>query len=300
MCDSLPGLSLVWDARCLLGESPVWSDVRQTLFFVDIKGKLLLSHSPGGENLSFPLGVETGSIVLAASSHSDLIAAQKNQFCRLSLAPWMEEAILLPEGEPAHNRFNDGKCDAAGRFWAATMDDLCEVPTGKIWCLSPDGSMRSHEDGFIVGNGFGWSLDNRTMYFTDSEARQILAYEFDLASGTLGTRRCFATVDSAAGYPDGLVVDADDHVWSAHWDGGCITRYRPDGTVERVVTLPISRPTSLAFGGRDYQSLYITSARTGLDAAALQRAPLSGGLFELRLDDVKGLPPMVFGVGARK
>jgi sugar lactone lactonase YvrE len=180
------------------------------------------------------------------------------------------------------------------------MDDLCKEPTGRIWSLSPDGSMRSHADGFIVGNGFGWSLDNRRMYFTDSEARQILAYDFDLASGTLGNRRCFAMVDSAAGYPDGLVVDADDHVWSAHWDGGCITRYKPDGTVERVVTLPIPRPTSLAFGGPDLQSLFITSARIGLDGPTLHKAPLSGGLFELRLADVKGMQPMVFGVGARE
>ena len=243
---------MVWDAGCLLGESPVWCSDTGTLYFVDIKGDELLRWSGIGSASRYPLSIQTGAIALAEVG--GLVAAQETGFGWLIVEPWSESSWPLPYPERAGNRFNDGKCDAAGRFWAASMDDACIAPTGNIWSLSPDGTMRCHGGEFIVGNGFGWSSDNRLMYFTDSENRHILVYDFDLANGDIGNPRIFAVVAPECGYPDGLVVDAEDHVWSAHWDGGRITRYRPDGSVERVIKMPVPRPTSLAFGCLLYTS----------------------------------------------
>jgi sugar lactone lactonase YvrE len=280
--------SVAWASNCLLGESPVWNEDERALYFVDIKGRNLYRWSELGRREIFRLTSETGAIVRAACG--GLIAAQRSGFATLLLDPWSEIAIGAPVIERNENRLNDGKCDAAGRFWVASMDDECKQASGKIWSLELDGTVRCHRGGFVVGNGFGWSSDSRTMYFTDSENRKILAYEFDLLSGSLGASRCFAEIPPEAGYPDGLVVDADDCVWSAHWDGWRITRYRPDGVIDRIIPMPVPRPTSLAFGGDDMQTLFVTSARIGLLPESLDAAPLSGALFTLKFADIRGVP----------
>jgi sugar lactone lactonase YvrE len=280
--------SVAWASNCLLGESPVWNEEERTLYFVDIKGRSLYRWSELGSGEVFSLTSETGAIVRAASG--GLIAAQRSGFAQLLLDPWSEMVFGAPVMECQNNRLNDGKCDAAGRFWVASMDDECKQASGKIWSLELDGTVRCHQEGFIVGNGFGWTSDSRTMYFTDSENRKILAYEFDLSSGSLGASRCFAEIPPEAGYPDGLVVDADDYVWSAHWEGWRITRYRPDGVIDCIIPMPVPRPTSLAFGGDDMQTLFVTSARIGLSAESLNAAPLSGALFALKFTDIRGVP----------
>jgi sugar lactone lactonase YvrE len=289
-------LSLAWDCQCQLGESPVWSIEQDSLFFVDITGRKLLNFKPESCNRIFLLSQETGSIALARSLSGDLVAAQRNQFCQINLEPFSEKPIDLPYGQMPRTRFNDGKCDGVGRFWAATMDEDEEYPIGRLWSLGRNNLIRAHFGGFVVGNGIGWSLDNKKMYFTDSKSRQIVVFDYDLEAGSIGSKRCFATVDASAGYPDGLTVDSDDHVWSAHWDGGRVTRYRPDGTVERTLFLPVPRPTSISFGGTDFQSLYITSARIGLNLNDIRRAPWSGGLLEVKFQDVSGVPPMTYRV----
>ena len=165
---------VAWPLDCLLGESPVWCPRTQRLYFVDIKGQRLYRHDGDSSGETWPLALPTGSI--APARDGSLIAAQQHGFARITIAPFSETPLPVPLDEPAGNRFNDGKCDAAGRFWAASMDDACQVPSGRIWCLEGKDTVSQHADGFIVGNGFGWSLDNRTMYFTDSENRRIDAY----------------------------------------------------------------------------------------------------------------------------
>jgi sugar lactone lactonase YvrE len=290
-------MRLLWDAQCLLGEGPFWSERENCLYFVDIKGRQLLRWRGGQDGDRFSLARETGTVVPCVDG--SFLAAQTGGFARIELAPWREVAVGPAVDEPVGNRFNDGKCDAAGRLWIASMDDACRHPTGAIWCLQPDGAVRRHADEFIVGNGFGWSLDGKTMYFTDSENRRVLAYTFDLDRGVLGDCRCFAVVPEHAGYPDGLAVDDENHVWSAHWDGGCVTRYRPDGSIERVIGLPVPRPTSLAFGGPSRSTLFVTSARMGLDETQLAAAPLSGGLFALDTG-FSGSFPNLFGQERRR
>jgi sugar lactone lactonase YvrE len=269
----------VWQAQALLGEGPLWWPERQALLFVDIKRPAILCWSEAGGTAAWPMPSEVGCIVHRRGG--GLLAAVREGIAAVTLDPLSVELVRPLEGDLPGNRFNDGKCDPQGRLWVASMDDAILAPSGAVWRVGHDLAARRMAGGHIVGNGFGWSPDGRTMYFTDSENRVIVAYDFDGADGTIANRRTFATVAPEAGYPDGLTVDAEGGVWSAHWDGWRITRYRPDGTVDQVVEMPVPRPTCLAFGGPDLDRLYVTSASIGLTADQLADAPLSGGLFEV-------------------
>jgi ABC-type nitrate/sulfonate/bicarbonate transport system ATPase subunit len=159
---------------------------------------------------------------------------------------------------------------------------------GSLYRLDTDGRVSRMDTGFHVSNGLGWSPDNRRFYFTDSGPKRIYVYDFDLEGGAVENRRTFVQVPDGVGVPDGLAVDAEGFVWSAHWDGWCVTRYDPDGKVDRVINLPVPRPTSCAFGGPDLTTLYITSARIRLSAGQLAEAPLSGSVFALQ-SGIRGL-----------
>jgi len=279
---------MVWATGALLGESPVWDEERQRLLFVDIKRPAIHAWGLDGACHSYPMRSEIGCIVLRQSG--GLVAALRSGLAFVTLEPeFTVEMFSAIDTDLPGNRPNDGKCDPAGRLWLASMDNAEQEASGRIWRITPDRQAACMGQGFVVGNGIGWSRDGSVMYFTDSANRTIFSYLFDMATGGLGERRCFATVPPDAGYPDGLTVDAEGYVWSAHWDGGRITRYRPDGRVDRVVPMPVPRPSSLTFGGEKYDRLYVTSASFGLSADALAKAPLSGGLFALDVG-VKGLP----------
>jgi len=191
--------------------------------------------------------------------------------------------VLTPieAGRPG-NRTNDGKVDPLGRVWIGTMDDTEGQFTGALYRIDQDLVVTRVLDGVGVSNGLDWSPDGTVFYYTDSKRGLIWRFPFHMQTGTLGRREVFATVPADQGVPDGLTVDSDGYVWSAHWDGWRITRYDPDGNVERVVWLPVPRVTSLCFGGRALDTLYITSARIGLSNAELLEAPLSGALFSCR------------------
>lgn len=281
---------VVWAAAALLGESPVWHAPSQCLFFVDIKRPAIHAWYLDGTHQSYPVPSEIGCIV--ATQRGGLVAAMRTGLARVQLAPTFTlDYFATIEANIPGNRPNDGKCDPAGRFWLASMDMAEQNARGRIWRI--DHQTTCMGQGHIIGNGFGWSPDGSVMYFTDSVQRVIYAYPFDLASGGLGERRCFASVPPDAGYPDGLAVDAQGFVWSAHWDGWRITRYRPDGQIDRVVPMPVPRPTSVAFGGIALDRLYVTSASIGLDTTTLAQAPLSGSLFELDVG-VSGCPVASF------
>lgn len=279
----------LWEAGCRLGEGPLWCADTGTLLFVDIKAREILSWRDGA-TARFGVPSEIGCIV--KRRQGGLAAALRDGIAFVTLDPFTVEMALPVEADLPGNRFNDGKVDPQGRLWAASMDDACKQPTGAIWRIGADLAARRMAGGHIVGNGFGWSPDGATMYFTDSENRTILAYDF--ADGEISGRRVFATVAPEHGYPDGLTVDAEGHVWSCHWDGARVTRYRPDGSVERVVAMPVPRPTSLAFGGPQLDRLFVTSASIDLSPESLAAAPLSGALFEIDTAGVRGKPETAF------
>jgi sugar lactone lactonase YvrE len=149
---------------------------------------------------------------------------------------------------------------------------------GALWRIDASGTAEKMDDGFHICNGLGWSPDDTRMYFTDSGKRKIWVYDYDIDAGRIANRRLFAETPEETGVPDGLAVDAEGHVWSANWDGWSITRYAPDGQVNKMINLPVPRPTSCAFGGPDMTTLYITTARIRLSASVLLEAPLSGSV----------------------
>ena len=277
----------------ILGEGPVWDARSGTLYWVDIKRPSLHAlelASRAQRQWSMPQRI--GAIGLR--EQGGLVGAFKHGFGLIDLATGAVTPIADPEADAPGNRFNDGKVDRAGRFWAGSMDDDERRPTGHLYRLDPDRMVTRFEAGFVVTNGIEWSGDGGTLYFVDTTAGLIYAYAFDMAAGRPGARRVFARVAAADGYPDGLTVDAEDHVWSAHWGGARVTRYRPDGTIERVLAMPVPRCTSCCFGGPDLDVLFVTSASIGLDDADRRAAPLSGGLFAVSGLGVRGRPAARF------
>jgi sugar lactone lactonase YvrE len=282
-------IACVAPAACILGEGPVWDEQGGFVWWVDIKGPALHRYRPaGGEVRCWDLPEPVGAAALR--TRGGLLLALQRGFAFFEPETGQLERLYDPEPQSPQNRLNDGKCDALGRFWVGSMHDPVQVPSGHLYRLDPDLDLERFDMGFMVTNGPAWSGDGRTFYFTDTAGRRIYAFDFDMAAGRLGARRLFVEVPRAEGLPDGQCVDAEDHVWTAHWNGGRVTRYRPDGTVERVVRLPAPLVTSCCFGGEDLSTLYVTTARVGLEPAAIEAAPLSGGLFAVTGLGVRGRP----------
>ena len=278
----------VLDARARTGESPVWVPEEQALYWSDIPGRTLNRFDPAtGANRVWPMPEEVGSFALREGG--GLVAALRSGVAFIALDRGRIEPLVDPEADRPENRFNDGRCDRQGRFWAGTMNEPRDARSGALYRLDPD--LRHHRvaDDVMVANGLAFSPDDRVMYWSDSRALTIWAFDFDAASGEVANRRIFARLAPHQGGPDGAAVDAEGGYWSACYRGSRVMRFRPDGTIERKIRLPVSRVTMCAFGGPDLRTLYITSARGGLSASELEREPQAGGIFALAVD-VQGLP----------
>ncbi len=277
-------VSVALECSDLLGEGPWWSVADQLLWRVDIQGKKLHRWSPSsGDQKTWNLDEPIGCFVPCADGQHG-IAGLQSGIVLIDLETGEVKPIAEPEPQYPENRFNDGKCDRAGRFWAGTMDDSeAGDAIGSFYRLDNDGGVQLQLHSIITSNGMGWSPDNRTFYYTDSGVRTIWAFSFDPESGSISNQRAFVMDGDYA--PDGLTVDAEGFVWSAKWGGSRIVRYDPDGKAERTIELPVSRPTSVMFGGAELERLYITSARWGLGDSE----PLAGHVFECDTG-VRGLP----------
>lgn len=275
----------LWPAAALLGESPVWCAEEQSLYWVDIKRpRILRLRLSDGRREEFPMPSQIGCIGLVQGG--GLVAALRTGFAFIDLDSGEIEPIHDPEQHLPDNRFNDGKVDPAGRFWAGSMDDTESSPTGCLYRLDRDLTVTPMDEGYVVTNGPAFSADGRLLYHNDSAGQRILVFDCDPATGALENRRTFAKIEGA--YPDGLTVDADGGVWCALWDGWRVARFDPDGREERCIELPVARVTSCTFGGPDLQTLFLTSASIGLDPDQAAAQPLAGGLFSVR-PGVQGL-----------
>jgi sugar lactone lactonase YvrE len=268
-------------ARAELGEGACWDPRSHTLFWVDILRGRVHQFSPATSACrSWAVGQPVGAA--AVREAGGLVLALRDGFATLDLETGALDWIARVEDDRPAQRMNDGRCDAAGRFWAGTMAFDPSPGTGTLYRLDPAGGATPVLADLTISNGLDWSPDGRSLYFVDSGTQRIDLFDFDLAAGALSNRREFVRVPDAAGMPDGLVVDADGCVWVALWGGGALHRYATDGALAAVVTLPVSHPTSCTFGGPDLTDLYVTSASVELTPAALARQPYAGGLFRLR------------------
>lgn len=268
----------LWAAGSLLGEGPVWDDRLSTLYFVDIRENVLAAFDDEAGGRLLPLGDWPSCVALTENGDEIVCASRRGiERVRVSSRAARPTGAVVPLAPGM--RFNDGKCDAAGRLWIGTMDDAERSAVGALYRIGTGGEVSPVLTGLGVTNGLDWSPDDRWFYHTDSLRRTISRFRFEPETGALSGGEPFAVVPASEGAPDGLTVDEEGFVWSAHWDGWRVTRYAPDGRVDRVIRLPVPRPTSVAFGGEDYRTLFITSACAGLSVEVLRQAPLSGALF---------------------
>lgn len=282
----------VLPTSAMLGEGPLWSQSERALYWLDIVAPALHRFDPiTGGNETYPMPSLVGAAALNAGG--GLILGLQSGIVTFdpstgAVAPYAHHDLNRPEA-----RYNDGKCDRLGRLWIGTLDTAPKPRSGFLFCLSSHGRMERVEQGFTVPNGIAFSPDDRALYFADSGQRTVFKFDFDLESGTLRNRQPFIEVSENEGTPDGLTVDSDGYLWVAHWDGWCVRRYTPQGQLDRTLYLPVPRPTSVAFGGDDGRTLFITTARLRLPTRALAEAPLSGSLFAVETG-VGGLPEPAF------
>ena len=288
----MASVECIWTAETTLGEAPTWCPNERAIYWVDIDGKAILRIDPrSGDRQRFPQHFEFGCIVKRANG--GFIAGTNAGLVHLDADLASCEVFATPESGFPRNRFNDGKCDRRGRFWVGSTDMDETDPNGALYRVNGSGDVSRMLPGVIVSNGLGWSPDDKTMYFTDSGHGVIYAFDFDVDAGEIDNQREFARVAPAAGMPDGLAVDSEGCVWGAHWGGWRLTRYDPDGQIDRIIDMPVPHVTSLAFGGDCLDQMFVTTARLGLSEDQLKEAPLSGGLF--RVDaGVSGLPEIPY------
>jgi L-arabinonolactonase len=271
-----------------LGEGVVWDSRRSVLWWTDIETRRLYCHDWAKRATRvFETPERAGSFALVEGSRQLLVAFESGfAFFDPENGSLDWVARLLPRGSGL--RFNDGRVDRHGRFWAGSMVESADCEgTGALYCVSADGNVQRHLTDVRISNSLCTSPDGSTLYFADTPTRTIWA--FGLApDGTLGPRRKFAETSGEA-VPDGSTVDSAGHLWNAQWDGSCVVRYAPDGRIERTLPVPTRRPTCVCFGGPHLDLLFVTSARQGLEAAALREQPHAGDVFVYRVG-VQGLP----------
>jgi sugar lactone lactonase YvrE len=273
---------LILDARATLGEGAIWHAREQRLYWVDIEpGRLHVYDPADGTDRVFELGQMVGTVVPRA--RGGVMLALHHGFAAFDL----QTGAMTPWSDPEHhlprNRFNDGKCDPAGRFWAGTISLDREPGAASLYCLEPDGRVRAMWRGVTNSNGIAWSQDRATMYYIDTPTRRVTAFDYDVASGQIANPRTVITIPEDCGKPDGMTIDAAGMLWIALWEGGCVGRWDPrTGAWLDSVAVPASRVTSCAFGGPDLNELYITTARIGLNVSDLAEQPHAGSLFRAR------------------
>lgn len=268
---------LVVDGQCTLAEGPVWLAGEQCLQWVDIVEGRVHRWVPGGEA---EVVLETGQTVGYALPRRDggLVLGLGDGVALTDPDGTIHPPLALEPDRPG-SRQNDGACDAAGRLWAGTVPLDREPHRSALHRIDPDGTVTRVVDGASLSNGLDWSPDGRTFYWVDTPTGGVDAFDMDPAAGTLSNRRRAVAIPADQGRPDGLTVDAQGCLWVALYGGWAVRRYTPDGELLAVVGLPVAQVTSVAFGGADLSTLFVTTARQNLTPGDLAGQPAAGGVF---------------------
>jgi sugar lactone lactonase YvrE len=282
------------DARADLGEGPAWEPRTGCLYWVDIHaGHLHIFNPQEGVDRHIDVGEFLGCA--APRDSGGLVLGLRNGFATLDLSTEKLTRLVNPEPHLPGNRFNDGKCDPAGRFLAGTMDDAETKASGSLYSLAPDGTLKTLVTGTRISNGLAWSPDYRTFYYIDTPTRTVMAYDYDLATGDIANPRPVVTVPPEMGWPDGMTSDTEGMLWVALWGGAKLARWNPaTGQLLEQIPFPAFNVSSCCFGGPDLTDIYVTTARQGMTPEQLTKYSLSGGLFRIKTN-IQGMPTFTFG-----
>ena len=288
-------IEVVLPHRCLLGEGPVWDAKRKVICWVDILNGEIHEYSAQSKNhKTIAVNQMVGAAVIC--SDGNFLTALKNGFAFVNWETGEVNIITDPESDIPGNRFNDGKVGPDGRFWAGTMSQTDEPAKGGFYVFDKDYSVTKKISNVSISNGMAWGADGKTFYYIDTPTYNVVAYDFDKDGGEISRKRVVITVPQEDGSPDGMTIDSEGMLWIAHWDGWQITRHNPN-TGEKLLSIPFpaARITSCAFGGDNFEDLFVTSARVGLTDGQLAGQPLAGSLFVIKNIGYKGLPTFEFG-----
>ena len=277
---------MVLAAGATIGESPTWSAAESALYWIDVKKPALYRYEPKtGNQRSWLLTSDIGAFGLVTGPPGAVVALRQGIF-RLDFASGSLTKLAPPPFDPTLFRFNEGACDAAGRFWVGVMfdplDDAVPPQKAALHSFTLAEGLRVEADAAQLHNGMAWSPDGRKFYLTHSYTQEVFVYPFEPASGRLGARECFARVPPAVGLPDGAAVDTKGGYWCALHGGGRLRRYMATGTIDRDIVLPVSQPTMCTFAGEELDVMYVTSATDNLTAEQRAREPHAGALLRLR------------------
>ena len=280
----------------LLGESPTWWAEQGALYWTDIPGKTLHRWRPAeSRHDHWSFETEVGSF--APLPGGELLLALRSGLERFDPASGRREPVEPAPYDTKRQRFNDGKADALGRFWVGTLCDPREPPLAALYRWAAP-KLERVVDGISVSNGLAWSPDGRTLYWSDTHAHAIHAFDFDGSDGSLSRRRVFQQfpkkqpgqdLATYGGRPDGAAVDAEGSYWVAMFEGQRLLRFDPDGSLRQEIALPVRCPTMPCFGGPDLRTLFITTSREKRPEAELAAQPLAGCVLTMRVE-VPGLP----------
>jgi sugar lactone lactonase YvrE len=279
----MPAVRNVYPASNQLGEAAIWHAASQRLLWIDLYDPKLFIHDPVTKEtivrdvaLKGPLGA-----IAATTNPALLIITHLEGISTLNIETGITRLIAKPEQNRDALIYNDCKVDRFGRLWVGSSHNLETEARGALWCVLPSGECFLGDAGFAVSNGPAFSLDGKTLYFNDSVGRKTFAYDIAADDPHPRNRRLFVAYAEEEGMPDGMTIDAEDCLWIAHWGGARITRISPAGERLQSVETPALFTTTVGFGGADYTTLYVTSAKAGLSEAAIAKFPESGDLFAL-------------------
>jgi sugar lactone lactonase YvrE len=284
-------LKCEWEIEATLGEGPLWVAAENAVYWLDIMQQNLhrLSLADGArQSWSFDRMVTS----LSPREQGGFVCTVRDGFAFLDLHTGQFEPIVLPEAALSGNRFNDGKVDENGRYWAGSMDENGKRETGSLYRLDEDLSCHKMDENYIITNGPTFSADGKTLYHTDSTKRTIYAFDLNEA-GDICNKRIFVQLEAADGAPDGMTVDSENCLWLCHFGGARVTRYSPAGELLQLIPLPAPHVTSCTFAGENLDILFITTARLHMAEADLAQYPLAGSLFSCK-PGVTGRPTPLF------
>ncbi|MEO8836379.1 MAG: SMP-30/gluconolactonase/LRE family protein, partial [Caldimonas sp.] len=277
-------IETVLDAHAVIGESPTWVAHEAALYWIDVKAPALHRlHLATRATRTWKVTSDLGGFALLEDGGA--LVALRRGIHRLDLASGALTLLAPPPFDPALFRFNEGACDAHGRFWIGVMfDPLEDGPAplpGRLHSFTLAGGLRAEPDVAELHNGMAWSGDGRTFFLSHSNSREVFAFDYAPADGRLSNRRLFATIPAELGIPDGAAIDTEGGYWCALHGGGKLRRFDVDGDIDFDVDLPVSQPTMCAFAGAELATMYVTSASDNLSQDQRRQEPLAGGIFRL-------------------